>query len=57
MADSGATYNMTRSAHMMRDVRPTHDQVGVGDRRIIDIVGYGTFTVVFPENLTVKLLQ
>ncbi|CAN0005296.1 unnamed protein product, partial [Laminaria digitata] len=45
VADTGATYHMTRSA----------DKVSVGDSRMIDIVGYGTLTVVFPGNLTVKL--
>ena len=55
--DSGATYHMTRSADMMHDTRPTKDKVRIGDSRMIDIVGYGTLTVVFPGNLTVKLLD
>ena len=57
VADSGATYNITRSADMMHGMRPTNDKVGIGDSRTIDIVGYGTLTVVFPGNLTVKLLD
>ena len=57
VADSGATYHMTRSTDTMHDIRPTHDKVRIGDSRMIDIVGYGTLTVVFPWNLTVKLLD
>ncbi|CAN0006538.1 unnamed protein product, partial [Laminaria digitata] len=56
VAGSGATYHMTRSADMMRDIRPTIDKVTTGDSRMIDIVGYGTLTVVFPGNLSVKQL-
>ena len=57
VADSGSTYHMTRSIDMMHDIRPTPDKVRNGDSRMIDIVGYGTLTVVFPWNLTVKLLD
>ena len=47
VADSGATYHMTRSTDTMHDIRPTHDKVRIGDSRMIDIVGYGTLTAVF----------
>lgn len=40
VAESGATYYMTRSADMIRDVQPTNDQVGVDESRMIDMVGY-----------------
>ena len=46
---------MTRSAGMMHNMRRTNDKVRIGDSRMIDIVGYGTLTVVFSGNLTVKL--
>ena len=55
--DSGATCHMIRSADMMHDVQPTNDKVRVEDHRTIDIVGYGTLSVVFPGNLTVKPLE
>ena len=42
---------------MMHDMRPTNDKVRMGDSRMIDIMGYGTLTVVFLGNLTVKLLD
>ena len=48
---------MTRSADMMHGIRPTSDKVRISDSRVIDIVGYGTLTVVFPGSLTVKLLD
>ena len=57
VVDSGATYHMTRSADMMHGIRPTSDKVRISDSRVIDIVGYGTLTVVFPGSLTVKLLD
>ena len=52
--DSGATCHMTRSADMMHDMRPRNDKVRIGDRRMIDMVGYSTLTVVLPGNLTVS---
>ena len=33
------------------------NKVRIGDNHVIDIVGYGTLTVVFPGDLTVKLLD
>ena len=33
------------------------DKVRIGDNHMIDVVGYGTLTVVFPGDLTVKLLD
>ena len=41
VADSSATYHMTRSPDLMHDIRPTIDKVKIGDSRMIDIVGYG----------------
>ena len=57
VTDNGATFHMTRSADMMYDIRPMNDKVRIGDSRMIAIVGYGKLTVVFPGNLTVKLLD
>lgn len=56
-ADSGATYRMARSAGILRTIRPTNDEVGIGDSLVIRILGYGTLTIVLPGNLTVKLLD
>ena len=41
----------------MSDVRLTDGKVRVGDNNLIDVVGYGTLTVVFPGDLTVKILD
>ena len=38
-------------------VRLGDDKVRVGDNYLIDVVGYRTLTVVFPGDLTVKLLD
>ena len=57
IADSGASFHMTHSADLLSYVRLGDDMVIVGDNNIIDGVGYGTLTVVFPGNLTVKLLD
>jgi len=48
---------MTHSADLLSDVRLGDDKVRVGDNHLIDVVGYGTLTVVFPGYLTVKLLD
>ncbi|CAM9954547.1 unnamed protein product, partial [Laminaria digitata] len=57
IADSGASFHMTRSADLLSDVRLCDDKVRIGDNHLIDVVGYGTLTVVFPGDLTVKLLD
>ncbi|CAM9153268.1 unnamed protein product [Laminaria digitata] len=46
---------MTRSADLLSDVRLCDDKVRICDNHLIDVVGYGTLTVVFPGDLTVKL--
>ena len=40
VADSGVTYNMTRSADMMCYLRPTNDKVSVKASCMIDIMAY-----------------
>ena len=57
IADSGASFNMTHSADLLIDVSLCDDKVRIGDSHLIDVVGYGTLTVVFPGDLTVKLLD
>ena len=57
IADSGASFHMTHSADLLSDVRLCDDKVRIGDNHLIDVVGYGTLTVVFPGDLTVKLLD
>ncbi|CAM9165641.1 unnamed protein product, partial [Laminaria digitata] len=57
IADSGASFHMTRSADLLSDVRLCDNKVRIGDNHLIDVVGYGTLTVVFPGDLTVKLLD
>ena len=58
IADSGATFHMTRSADLPRDVQPSEDKVKIGNDTLIDVEGYGSLTVVFPnkaEGVTVRL--
>ncbi|CAM9631660.1 unnamed protein product, partial [Laminaria digitata] len=57
IADSGASLHMTHSADFWSDVRLCDDNVRIGDNHLIDVVGYGTLTAVFPGDLTVKLLD
>ena len=57
IADSGASFHMKHSADLLSDVRLGNDKVRGGDGHLIEVVGYGTLTVVFPEDLTVKLLD
>ena len=57
IADSGASFHMTHSADLLSDVRLGDDKVRVSDNHLIDLVGYGTLTVAFPGDLTVKLLD
>ena len=54
---SGASFHMTHSADFLSDIRLCDDKVRIGDNHLIDFVGYGTLTAVFPEDLTVKLLD
>ena len=44
---------MKHSADLLSDVRLGDDKVRVGDNHLIDVVGYGTLTVVFPGDLTI----
>ena len=57
IADSGASFQMTHSPDLLSDVRLGDDRVRVGDNHLIDVVGYGTLTVVLPGDLTAKLLD
>ena len=57
IADGGASSHMTHSADLLSDVRLCDDKVRIGDNHLIDVVGYGTLTVVFPGYLTVKVLD
>ena len=56
-ADSRESFHITHSADILSDVRLYDDKVRIGDDHLIDTVGYGTLTVVFPRYLTVKLLD
>ena len=47
IVDSGASFHMTHSADLLSDARLGDDKVRVGDNHLIDVVGYGTLTVVF----------
>ena len=49
IADSGATFHMTRSAGLLRDVQPSEDKVRIGNDTLVDVEGYGSLTVVFPN--------
>ena len=58
IADSGATFHMTRSADLLRDVQPFEDKVRFGNDTLVDVEGYGSLTVVFPnkaEGVAVRL--
>ena len=57
ITESGASFHMTHSADLLSDVRLCDNKVRIGDNHLIDIVGYGTLTVVFPGDLPVKLLD
>ena len=48
---------MTHSADQLSDVRLCNDKVWIGDNHLIDVEGYATLTVVFPGDLSVKLLD
>ena len=49
---------MTRSADLLRDMQPSEDKVKIGNATLVDVEGYGSLTVVFPnkaEGATVRL--
>ena len=49
---------MTRSADLLRDVQPLEDKVRIDNNTLVDVGGYGSLTVVFPnkeEGVTVRL--
>ena len=47
IADGGATFHMTRSADLLRDLPPFVDKVKIGNDTLIGVEGYGPLTVVF----------
>ena len=55
IAGSGASFHMTHSADLLSDVRLSDDKGRICDNHLIDVVGYGTRTVVFPGDLNVEL--
>ena len=57
IADSGASSHLTHSVDQLSDVRLCNDKVKIGDNDLIDVVDGGTLAVVFPGDLTVKLLD
>ena len=57
IADSGPSFHVTLSADPLNDVPLCNDKVGIGGNHLIDVIGYGTLTVVFPANLAVILLD
>ena len=57
IVDSGASFHMVHSADQLSDPRLCNDKVKIGDNHLINVVGYGTLTVVFTGDLTVKLLD
>ena len=49
---------MTRSADLLRDVQPPMHKVRIGNNTLVNVGGYGSLTVVFPnkaEGVTVRL--
>ena len=47
IADSGATFHMTGSADLLREVQTSENKVKVGIDTLIDVGGYGSLTVIF----------
>ena len=47
IADSGATFHMTRAADLPRDFYPSEDKVQIGKDTLISVERYGSLTVVF----------
>ena len=48
IADSSASFHITHAVDLLSDVTMCDDKARIGDNHLIDIVGYGTLTVVFP---------
>ena len=46
IADGGATFHMTRSAELLRDVQPSEDEVKIGNDTPVDVEGYRSLTAV-----------
>ena len=55
IADSGATFHMTRSADLLRDVQPSEDKVRIGNDTLVDVEGYESLTVVSRTRQKVSL--
>ncbi|CAM9730633.1 unnamed protein product, partial [Sphacelaria rigidula] len=58
IADRGATFHMTKSVEMLRDMQPSEDEVKIGNNTLIGVECYGSLTVVFPNRaggVTVRL--
>ena len=58
IAHGNATFHMTRSTDLLRDLHPTEDKVKIGDDTLIGVEGYGSLTVAFPNKeggVTVRL--
>ena len=58
LADSAATFHMTKSDELLRDVQPSDDKVKIGDNTLLDVECCGSLTVVFPNKaggVTVRL--
>ncbi|CAM9850947.1 unnamed protein product, partial [Sphacelaria rigidula] len=49
LADSGASFYMTKSAEFLRDMRPSDDKFKIGSNTLIDVECYGSLTVIFPN--------
>ena len=47
IADSGATFYMTRSADLLRDLHPIEDNVKVDNDTLVGVEGYGSLTAAF----------
>ena len=45
--ESSATFHMTRSVDLLREVQPSEVKVKVGIDTLIDVESYGSMTVVF----------
>ncbi|CAM9644848.1 unnamed protein product, partial [Sphacelaria rigidula] len=58
IADSGATFHMTESVEMLRDLQPSEEKVKIDNNTLIDVECYGSLTVVFRHRagvVTVRL--
>ena len=60
IGDSDATFRMTTSDDLLRDVRPSKDKVRISGDSLVDIQSYGSLRIVFPHEaggVTLKLKQ